>query len=210
MIIQVQREGGLQSRTFVLSARQVRVLRFLTSRSGKLLAAGSAVIIAFLLIESIRVPALMVRISRMEHTATQLDTLEHSLSELQRRYDQVRTMMGANSHEGDGETPAGAGPSGLAIPAGSRRSAALGVQPDGRADAGMGGESSPTSSAPGVAGAGSAVEGDGGAVEGSAADTASTVTHRRRRRANAVVPADSAAPTKPDTGLVPNPQAVPE
>jgi hypothetical protein len=150
MIIQVQRESGLQSRTIVLSPRQVRILGFLTSRTGKLLAAGSAVIVAFLMVEAVRVPSLMMRISQMQHTTTQLDTLQHSLGELQRRYDQVRTMMGASPHENDGAVPAGSGPSGLAFPAGSRRASAPGATPeegvatgatgaDGAASGGVGG-----------------------------------------------------------------------
>ncbi|MFI5249031.1 MAG: hypothetical protein ACHQTF_03655, partial [Gemmatimonadales bacterium] len=108
MIIQVQRESGLQSRTIVLSARQIRILRFIMSRSGKLLAAGVAAIIALLIVEAARVPALTGRISRMEHTTQRLDTLERSLSELQKRYDQVRTMMGSDAPLDAGHTASAA------------------------------------------------------------------------------------------------------
>jgi len=97
MIIQVQREGGLQSRTFVLSPRQVRMLRFLTSRSGKLIVIFAAAVISIVAVEAARVPRLTARLGRMEHTAERLDTLEHALSALQKRYDQVRAMMGADT-----------------------------------------------------------------------------------------------------------------
>src|SRR5580704_6373716 len=93
MIIQVQRESGLQSRTIVLGPRQVRFLRFLTSRTGKIVAACSTVVLCLITTEAARVPAITQRMARMEHTAARLDTLERSLSELQKRYDQVRTMM---------------------------------------------------------------------------------------------------------------------
>lgn len=40
----------------------------------------------------------MRRVSRMEHAAARLDSLERSLGQLQQRYDQVRAMMGADSN----------------------------------------------------------------------------------------------------------------
>jgi len=116
MIIQVQRESGLQSRTIVLSARQIRILRFIMSRMGKLVAAGVAAIAVLLIVEAARVPALTGRISRMEHTAQRLDTLERSLSQLQKRYDQVRTMMGGDA-PADGEHTAGAATGFIPAPA---------------------------------------------------------------------------------------------
>src|SRR6185437_16243707 len=82
MIIQVQRESGLQSRTIVLSPRQVRLLRLLTSRSGKLVAAVAVCIFVTVAAEAARVPTLTHEIGRMEHTATRLDTLERSLTAL--------------------------------------------------------------------------------------------------------------------------------
>ncbi len=198
MIIQVQRESGLQSRTIVLSPRQVKVLGFLTSRAGKLLVAGSAVLVGFLVVEAARIPSLTVRITRMEHTATQLDTLEHSLAELQKRYDQVRTMMGVNTGEGDGQAPVASGPSGLAIPPGVR------LARDGSA----GGASESQRAV---------VAGDeGGAVDGGAvpADSPSvTVVHRRRRPTVAPdqpAAAVAAPATDPDSGALPSPQAVPQ
>jgi hypothetical protein len=37
------------------------------------------------------------RIAHMEHEAARLDTLERSLAELQKRYDQVQHMLGASA-----------------------------------------------------------------------------------------------------------------
>ncbi len=95
MIIQVQRESGLQNRTIILSQRQVRILRFLTSRSGKFIIAGMACALLLIGFEAARVPLLTVRIATLQHTTTRLDTLEHSITELQKRYDQVQHMLGA-------------------------------------------------------------------------------------------------------------------
>ncbi len=95
MIIQVQRESGLQNRTIILSQRQVRILRFLTSRSGKFIIAGVACTLLLIGFEAARVPLLTVRIASLQRTATRLDTLEHSITELQKRYDQVQHMLGA-------------------------------------------------------------------------------------------------------------------
>ncbi|HWZ58159.1 MAG TPA: hypothetical protein VNW46_04210 [Gemmatimonadaceae bacterium] len=108
MVIQVQREGGLQSRTIVLSPRQVRLLRFFTSRGGRIIAAVLALVIVAIGIEAARVPALTQRLATFEHTATRLDTLERSLAELQKRYDQVQRMLGAApARPGDELTPVG-------------------------------------------------------------------------------------------------------
>jgi hypothetical protein len=192
MIIQVQRESGLQSRTIVLGPRQVRILGFLTSRTGKILAATAAAIILFLTIQAARIPSLMVRISQMEHTAVQLDTLEHSLAQLQKRYDQVRTMMGANSGD-KAETPMGPGPSGLTVPRGIA---------SGGADAPDGESTHSTFVAADNAGATDGVS--------PSSDSGTQPVHRRRRRA--LVPAVPAAvDSQPaDTGVTPSPQAVPQ
>ena len=58
MVIQVQREGGLQSRTIVLSPRQVQLLRFFLSRSGRVLGVIVAVAAIGLAVEASRVPVL--------------------------------------------------------------------------------------------------------------------------------------------------------
>jgi hypothetical protein len=95
MIIQVQRESGLQNRTIVLSQRQVQLLRFLTSRPGKIFAAIAIGLLIVVAAEAARVPALTYRVASMQHTVVRLDALEHSLTELQKRYDQVQHMLGA-------------------------------------------------------------------------------------------------------------------
>jgi hypothetical protein len=108
MVIQVQREGGLQSRTIVLSPRQVQLLRFFLSRSGRVLGVIVAVAAIGLAVEASRVPVLTRRLASFEHTATRLDTLERSLAELQKRYDQVQRMLGAApARPGDALTPVG-------------------------------------------------------------------------------------------------------
>ena len=78
MVIQVQREGGLQSRTIVLTARQVQMLRFLLSRGGRILAVVAALAAIVLIVEAARVPTLERRLASFEHTATRLDTLERA------------------------------------------------------------------------------------------------------------------------------------
>ena len=98
MIIQVARESGLQSRTFVLTQGQVRILRFLfRSRVGRIGGVIAAVLIALVITQAARVPMLTYRIGHMEHEAARLDTLERSLAELQKRYDQVQHMLGAGT-----------------------------------------------------------------------------------------------------------------
>src|SRR5579863_4204978 len=98
MVIHVARESGLQSRTFVLSPGQVRLLRFLfrskASRIGGIIA---AVLLVLVVVQAARVPLLNYRIQHMEHDAARLDTLERSLAQLQKRYDQVQKMLGASS-----------------------------------------------------------------------------------------------------------------
>ena len=108
MVIQVQREGGLQSRTIILSPRQVQLLRFFLSRGGRILAAVIAIVVLALTVEAARVPGLTRELSTLEHTATRLDTLQRSLAELQRRYDQVQRMLGAApAQPGESMTPVG-------------------------------------------------------------------------------------------------------
>jgi hypothetical protein len=98
MIIQVARESGLQHRTFVLSPGQVRILRFLfRSRASRIGVIVGALLLAVVVSQAARVPMLTYRISHMEHDAARLDTLERSLAELQKRYDQVQKMLGAGA-----------------------------------------------------------------------------------------------------------------
>jgi hypothetical protein len=106
MVIHVARESGLQSRTFVLTQGQVRLLRFLfRSRASRIVGAIGAVLLVVVVAQAARVPMLNYRIAHMEHDAARLDTLERSLAELQKRYDQVQRMLGASA------TPAASFPS---------------------------------------------------------------------------------------------------
>lgn len=98
MVIHVARESGLQSRTFVLSPGQVRLLRFFfRSRASRIGAIVAAVLLALVVAQAARVPMLTYRIAHMERNAARLDTLERSLAQLQKRYDQVQRMLGATA-----------------------------------------------------------------------------------------------------------------
>jgi hypothetical protein len=209
MIIQVQRESGLQSRTIVLSARQIRVLRFIMSRSGKLIAAGVAAVAVLLIAEAARVPALTGRISRMEHTAQRLDTLERSLSELQKRYDQVRTMMGSDA-PADGEHAATAAVGFTPAPAVRTHAPASGpIRPATRSAT-----ATDVSSEPGSADAGGAASGVAGTEPSadSGTVTPATTAHRARARSTAgtASPQNVVVPPPPDSGTPPSPQAEPQ
>lgn len=98
MVIHVARESGLQSRTFVLTQGQVRLLRFLfRSKASRIGGIVAAVLMVLVVIQAARVPLLNYKIAHMQHDAARLDTLERSLAELQKRYDQVQKMLGASS-----------------------------------------------------------------------------------------------------------------
>lgn len=98
MVIHVARESGLQSRTFVLTQGQVRLLRFLfRSKASRVAGIVGAVLLVLVVIQAARVPVLNYKISHMQHDAARLDTLERSLAELQKRYDQVQKMLGAST-----------------------------------------------------------------------------------------------------------------
>ncbi|GEM_PF-2764474 len=191
MIIQVQRESGLQSRTIILSPRQVRILGFLTSRTGKLLAAACSAAIVLVALEAARVPLLTSRIARMEHTADRLDTLERSLTALQKRYDQVRTMMGADAATHVAATLAPTPPLAPATATAPPGDAATGAGPAFV----RGTRVSPTEGL--------------GAVSAPVAATPVSRARRSRRRARAAS-ADTADAAEPDSGAAPNPQAEPQ
>jgi murein DD-endopeptidase MepM/ murein hydrolase activator NlpD len=95
MVIQVQREGGLANRTIVLNQRTVRVMRFVLSRSGMAIGAVLLTLFLFFAIQAARVPVLTHRLATMESDAKRLDTLQVALAQLQKRYEQVQTMLGA-------------------------------------------------------------------------------------------------------------------
>jgi murein DD-endopeptidase MepM/ murein hydrolase activator NlpD len=93
MIVHLQREGGLASRTIVFTRSQVRLLRLLFSRVGLLLAIAFAASWIFFAVQTARVPILTRRLSAMRVDSARLDTLQLRLDELQRRYAQVQGLM---------------------------------------------------------------------------------------------------------------------
>ena len=95
MIIHLQREGGLASRTLVLSKRQVRLMRIVFSRYGLILSAVFLGSWLYFAIQSIRVPLLTQRLVAMRADSARLDTLQLRLDDLQRRYAQVEGLMSA-------------------------------------------------------------------------------------------------------------------
>ena len=105
MIIQVQREGGLANRTIILGTRQVQLLRFFMSRGGRLVLALLVLSWVFFGVQSTRVPLLTSRLRHMEHDARRLDTLQQTLTQLQRQYDQLQVMLGAKATGGTGGAP---------------------------------------------------------------------------------------------------------
>jgi len=191
MIIHVQRESGLQSRTIVLGARSVRALRFVMSRPGKILVGSLVVVVLLISVEAARVPALTHRMARMEHTAARLDSLERSLGQLQKRYDQVRAMMGADSSVAAGAahavsraiTPLPATPPRLGNP----------VAPD--ADSVVSTAAAPSAVAP---------------SEPLAPGDSPAPVRRRRHRVIAAPPPPDSQPTPPDSGSTPSAQAEPQ
>jgi murein DD-endopeptidase MepM/ murein hydrolase activator NlpD len=94
MIIQVQRESGLANRTIVLTQRQVRFLRLALYIGGTLLVIGSLSWV-YLASQAARVPFLTGRVATLTKEVRQLDTLQARLAEMERRFLQVQTMMGA-------------------------------------------------------------------------------------------------------------------
>ena len=108
MIIQVQRETGLANRTIVISERQVALVRVIGSRLG--LIALMVFIATWLLfaVQSVRVPALAVRIAELERDNRRIDSLQVALSRMHGRYEQVRQMLAVSGANGEAraESPA--------------------------------------------------------------------------------------------------------
>jgi len=94
MIIQVQRESGLANRTIIFTQRQVRLLRTALYVGGALLTVG-AISWVYLAAQAARVPFLTTRVTTLSKEVKQLDTLQARLAEMERRFLQVQTMMGA-------------------------------------------------------------------------------------------------------------------
>jgi len=95
MIIQVQRESGLANRTIIFTQRQVRLLRLALYVGGALLTIGTMSWV-YLAAQAARVPFLTSRVASLTKEVKQLDTLQARLAEMDRRFLQVQTMMGAS------------------------------------------------------------------------------------------------------------------
>jgi murein DD-endopeptidase MepM/ murein hydrolase activator NlpD len=95
MIIQVQRESGLANRTIIFTQRQVRLLRMALYVGGAMLTIGT-ISWVYLAAQAARVPFLTGRVSTLSKEVRQLDTLQARLAEMERRFLQVQTMMGAS------------------------------------------------------------------------------------------------------------------
>jgi TolA-binding protein len=165
-----------------------------------------------LIVEAARVPALTGRISRMEHTAQRLDTLERSLSELQKRYDQVRTMMGGDAPTA-GEQGASAAPGFTPAPAVfTRAHGSNPVRATTRAATATEVPSEPGSASARGAAPETAAE---AAANEPSADSGGAVTpaatpRRARARSGAASPQTVVVPPPPDSGAPPSPQAEPQ
>jgi murein DD-endopeptidase MepM/ murein hydrolase activator NlpD len=117
MIIQVQRESGLANRTIVLTPGQVKLLRWLFSRRGLVVAGLLVTSWVFFAVQAARVPFLTSRIDRMSYESTRIDTLQIALEQLQARYAQVQTML---SSPGAGARAASDASADAAAPAATR------------------------------------------------------------------------------------------
>jgi murein DD-endopeptidase MepM/ murein hydrolase activator NlpD len=105
MIVHLQREGGLASRTLVFSPGQVRLLRLVFSRIGAVLALAFALSWIFFAYQSTRVPALTEQLEALRDEAARLDTLQRRLDELQRRYAQVQGLMSVGGQTSTAPSP---------------------------------------------------------------------------------------------------------
>jgi murein DD-endopeptidase MepM/ murein hydrolase activator NlpD len=115
MIIQVQRESGLANRTITFTQRQVRLLRLGLYVGGALLAVGT-ISWVYLAAQAARVPFLTSRVTTLTKEVKQLDTLQVRLAEMERRFLQVQTMMGASGPLTTIKEPAVASPPPLPKP----------------------------------------------------------------------------------------------
>lgn len=95
MYVHVQRENGLAHHTMVLRPWQVQALRVLTSRWFLIALAVGLASWGYFAVQSARVPLLQWRITRLEHDAERIDSLEKTLTQLQSRYEQVQRMLSA-------------------------------------------------------------------------------------------------------------------
>ncbi len=93
MIVHFQRERGLASRTFVLTHRQLKILRASALAFALVFVIGAASWV-YLATQASRVPFLTRRVSNLQHDVRRLDTLQTKLTELEARYLQVQRMLG--------------------------------------------------------------------------------------------------------------------
>jgi len=111
MIIQVQRETGLANRTIVISERQVALLRVIGSRLGFIALLVFVATWLLFAVQSVRVPALAVRIAELESDNRRIDTLQVALSRMHGRYEQVRQILAVSrASEARSESPAATSP----------------------------------------------------------------------------------------------------
>ena len=97
MFIHVQRESGLAHRTLVLRPWQVQALRLIASKWFAVVLTATILSWAYFAVQTARVPFLTRRITHLEQDAAKIDTLQVTLEQLQRRYDQVQQMLSAST-----------------------------------------------------------------------------------------------------------------
>ncbi|MDQ6830314.1 MAG: hypothetical protein M3081_15765 [Gemmatimonadota bacterium] len=93
MIVHFQRERGLASRTFVLTHRQLKILRASALAFALVFVMGAASWV-YLATQASRVPFLTRRVTNLQRDVRRLDTLQTKLTELEARYFQVQRMLG--------------------------------------------------------------------------------------------------------------------
>ena len=103
MIIQVQREHGLQNRTIVLTPGQVRLLKSFATRKWIVVAFVFLATWSWLVVDRAQ-EVLAGRSNSALAERARVDSLARQLSELQGRYDQVSRMLGATPPKADAAT----------------------------------------------------------------------------------------------------------
>ena len=117
MFIHVQRANGLAHRTLVLRPWQVQTLRLIISRWFAVAITVVALSWGYLAVQTARVPLLIRRIASLERNASKIDTLQATLEQVQKRYDQVQQMLSASSRAAPVRTAPAVAPVGSANPA---------------------------------------------------------------------------------------------
>jgi hypothetical protein len=114
MHIHVHRENGLAHGSLVLKPWQVQALRMVASRWFVIGLTIAGVSWAYFAFQTARVPFLMRRIAHLEQDSAKIDTLQATLSQVQKRYDQVQQMLSASAKDAPAtsKTPAPGAPVG--------------------------------------------------------------------------------------------------